>query len=158
MVHRPRVFINLTLELLFMSTTTALINGALGGVVATLAMTIVMMVAGDGSPPPTANLWSKYVGGEPAENKLPAMLLHFFYGTVVASVLAAVLSMTGLTNAVINFGSGVAYGIVLFIVGSLFWVQLVLGMDPERKQTIMFLMVHFVYGAVLGAWLAADLI
>lgn len=139
-----------------MSTTTALISGALGGLVATFVMTVVMLAVGDDSPPPTADLWSKYVGGEPAENKLPAMLLHFFYGTVVASVLAAVLSITGLTNAIINFGSGVAYGVFLFIVGALFWIRLVLGMDPETKQTVMFLMVHFVYGAVLGAWLAAD--
>jgi hypothetical protein len=139
-----------------MSTTTALISGALGGLVATFVMTVVMLAVGDDSPPPTADLWSKYIGGEPAENKLPAMLLHFFYGTVVASVLAAVLSITGLTNAIINFGSGVAYGVFLFIVGALFWIRLVLGMDPETKQTVMFLMVHFVYGAVLGAWLAAD--
>lgn len=126
--------------------------------VATFAMTIVMMVAGDGSPPPTANLWSKYVGGNPEESRPPAMVLHFVYGTAVASALAAVLSVTSLTGALINFGSGVAYGILLFIVGALFWVNLVLGMDPERKQTMMFLMVHFVYGAVLGAWLAADLL
>ena len=141
-----------------MSTTTALIDGAVGGLIATFAMTVIMMVTGDGSPPPTADLWSKYVGGEPAENKLPAMLLHFIYGTVVAAFLGALLSVTNLTSALINFGSGVAYGIVLFIVGALFWVQLVLGMDPERKQTVMFLMVHFVYGAVLGAWLAVDLL
>lgn len=141
-----------------MSTTTALISGALGGVVATFVMTVAMMVAGDGSPPPTADLWSKYVGGDPEENKPPAMVLHFVYGTAVASVLAVVLSVTGLTSTLINFGSGVAYGVVLFIVGALFWVRLVLGMEPERKQTVMFLMVHFVYGAVLGAWLAADLL
>jgi hypothetical protein len=140
------------------STTTAVINGALGGLVATLAMTVAMVAVGDDSPPPTADLWSKYVGGKPAENRLPAMLLHFLYGAVVAGVLAAVLSVTGLTDAVINFGSGVAYGVVLFIVGALFWVRLVLGMDPERKQTVTFLMVHFVYGAVLGAWLAANLL
>lgn len=154
----PEVLLIFVLYIGIMSTTAALINGAIGGIVATFAMTVVMIVAGDGSPPPTADLWSKYVGGEPEENKIPAMVLHFIYGTVVASVLAVVLSIAGLTDALINFGSGVAYGVVLFIVGAFFWIELVLGMEPERKQSLIFLMVHFVYGAVLGAWLAADLL
>lgn len=157
-VHSPGEFINIPSLVGIMSTATALINGALGGLVATFVMTVVMMAAGDDSPPPTANLWSKYVGGEPEENRAPAMILHFVYGTAVGSLLAGFLFATDLTSAVINLGSGIAYGIVLFIVGALFWMRTVIGIEPERKRIMMFLMVHFVYGGVLGVWLAANLL
>ncbi|MDY6779861.1 MAG: hypothetical protein SV760_04825 [Halobacteria archaeon] len=140
------------------SITTAVLNGGVGGLIATAVMTAVMMGVGDGSPPPTAQLWSKYVGGEPEENKAPAMLLHFFYGTLVGAVLVVALGYGGLTGAVTSFGAAVAYGVLLFVVGAVFWMRTVLGIEPEKKQVIQFFVLHLVYGGVLGGWIAAGVI
>jgi hypothetical protein len=39
-----------------------ILSGLVGGLVATIVMTIFMMGLGDDSPPPTAALWAKSVG------------------------------------------------------------------------------------------------
>jgi hypothetical protein len=46
-------------------TDVTLLNGLLGGVLATIVMTALMMALGDDSPPPTALFLSKYVGDGP---------------------------------------------------------------------------------------------
>lgn len=129
-----------------------------GGLVATVVMTAVMMVAGDDSPPPTAALWSKYVaGGEPMEHKMPGMALHLLYGVVAGGALAVLLQASGVSvsgSPVTALAAGALYGFLLFVVGAAFWMKAVLGMDPERKQVAMFLLLHLVYGFVLGGWLS----
>jgi hypothetical protein len=44
-------------------------------------------------------------------------------------------------------GFGLAYGIVLMIGGMVFWMRLVLGVEPEKRTTAAF-------GASLGSGLA----
>lgn len=132
-----------------------ILNGLVGGLVATVVMTAVMMVAGDDSPPPTALLWSKYVGDhEPEEYMMQGVVIHFVYGVGAGAVLAAALTAVGVSPGLVTgLVAGAVYGFVMFLVGAVFWMNAVLGLDPGRKQAVMFLALHLIYGVVLGGWL-----
>jgi hypothetical protein len=86
-----------------------------GGLVATVAMTAVMLALGDDSPPPTAALWAKFVGDEGPEAYRPqGMALHFL--TVVGAVvwMRAVLGMDPDRGTAALFALfHVVYGVVL---------------------------------------------
>ncbi|ELZ78084.1 hypothetical protein KU306_01585 [Haloferax larsenii] len=130
----------------------SILAGLVGGLLATVVMTALMMTIGDDSPPPTAAFWSKYVGDDPpAEYMMQGMVLHFLYGTVAGIVFVLVvplvLSVSTLTAGII---AGLAYAIVLFVVAAVFWMRLVLGMEPELQQVVGFLAFHLAYGLVLG--------
>jgi len=133
-----------------------ILNGLAGGLVATIVMTVFMMALGDDSPPPTALFWSKYVGdGEPDEYMMQGMVLHTLYGIIagvvfVIAIPALGLSIGSMTTAVLY---GLAYGVVLFVGAAVFWMDVVLDLDPEMPMVAMFLLFHLIYGAVLGVWL-----
>jgi hypothetical protein len=138
-----------------------LIAGLVGGIVATILMTVFMMALGDDSPPPTALFLATYVGdGEPAEYMMPGMLLHMLYGVVAGVVLAFALPVLGFGDISLAtaLGLGLAYGVVMFLGAAVFWMNVVLGMQPERKQVGMFLFFHLVYGVVLGAVVGAGVV
>ncbi len=140
-----------------MATITA---GLVGGLVATIVMTIVMMLAGDGGPPPTAALVAKFAGGEPADHAMPGMVLHLVYGTVAGGVFAVGVPFIGLSLDAVGIatGLGFVYGIVLMLVGMVFWLRMVIGMEPDRGMMVQFTVVHAVYGLVLGWFLGAGII
>jgi len=142
-------------------TDVTLLNGLLGGVIATIVMTALMMALGDDSPPPTALFLSKYVGdGPPDEYMMPGMLLHFLYGIGGGAVLAAVLLAGGFETVELieAVGIGLGYGVVLFVVAAVFWMNVVLDMDADPKTAGTFLFFHLVYGGLLGAVLGAGLV
>mgnify|MGYP006926884705 FL=1 len=130
-----------------------LLNGAASGFVATVVMTIFMLALGDDSPPPTAALWAKYVGDEGPEAYMPqGMALHMLYGIGAGGAFAvltgtAALAVGTLTGALLW---GVAYAVVLTLVGMVFWMKVVLAMDPEPGTAALFAVFHLVYGVVLG--------
>jgi len=138
----------------------SVIAGLAGGVVATIVMTIGMMVMGDGGPPPTARLLAKVVGGDPEDYAMPGMALHLMYGIVAGAVFAVGVPLIGLSLGSIGvaIGIGLVYGIVLMIGGMMFWMRMVLGMEPDRSMMMMFGTVHVIYGVVLGAFLGAGII
>lgn len=131
-----------------------LFNGLASGFVATFVMTMFMMALGDDSPPPTAALWAKYVGDEGPEAYMPqGMALHMLYGIGAGGAFAvltgaAALGVGTLTGALLW---GVAYAVVLTLVGMVFWMKVVLAMDPEPGMAAMFGVFHLVYGVVLAA-------
>lgn len=129
------------------------IAGLVGGLVATIAMTALMMMMGDGGPPPTAGLVAKYGGGEPTDYAMPGMVLHVLYGIVAGAVFAVGVPVLGfaLDSIAVAAGFGLAYGIVLMIGGMAFWMRTVIGMEPDRDTMMTFGTVHVVYGLVLGA-------
>lgn len=138
-----------------------LLGGLVGGLLATIVMTAFMMALGDDSPPPTALFVSKYLGdGEPDEYMMPGMALHILYGIGAGVVLAAVLLAAGFDNValLIALGIGVAYGIVLFVGAAAFWMNVVLGLEPEGKAVGLFLFFHLAYGAVLGSVFGAGVV
>jgi len=132
----------------------SVLDGLAGGLVATIVMTVFMMALGDDSPPPTAALWSKYVGGGPPEEyPMQGMVLHALYGVGAGVAFALAVPVVGvaLTPAT-AVGLGLGYGVVLTVVGAVVWMNGVLGMDPEPKTIGLFLLFHLVYGGVLGLW------
>lgn len=134
-----------------------LLTGLVGGLIATFVMTAFMMSLGDDSPPPTASLWAKYVGSGNPEDYVPqGMALHTVYGIVAGAIFVLVFSAIDIGfpvgSLVGGLGWGIVWGIVLFVVSAVFWMNVVLGMDPEPKQAAKFLLFHVVYGVVLGAW------
>lgn len=137
-----------------------LIAGLAGGLVATIVMTAVMMVMGDGGPPPTAALVAKFADGTPEDHAMPGMLLHLLYGIVAGGVFALGVPLVGLSLSSIGIATvlGLVYGIVLMVVGMLFWMRTVIGMEADRDMMMMFGVVHVVYGIVLGAFLGAGIL
>ncbi|WP_254838613.1 hypothetical protein [Natronomonas marina] len=138
----------------------SVIAGLAGGLVATIVMTVVMMVMGDGGPPPTASLVAKFAGGDPEDYAMPGMVLHLVYGVVAGAVFAVGVPLAGLAldSIAVAAGLGLAYGIVLMVVGMAFWMRAVIGMEPDRDMMTMFGTVHVVYGVVLGAFLGAGVL
>jgi len=134
----------------------SVLSGLVGGLVATIVMTIFMMGLGDDSPPPTAALWAKYVGDEgPESYMMQGMALHMMYGIGASAVFAV-----GVTALSLGVGAGalgtsllwaVIYALGLTVVGAVFWMRVVLAMEPEPKMVGMFTLFHLVYGLVLGA-------
>jgi len=139
---------------------TSVIAGLAGGLVATIIMTIVMMVLGQGGPPPTAGLVSKFAGGEPEAYAMPGMVLHLIYGVVAGAVFAVGVPLAGLDfgSIAVTIGLGLVYGIVLMIGGMMFWMRMIIGMEPDRDVMVTFGTVHVVYGVVLGAFLGAGIL
>ncbi len=126
----------------------------LGGVLATVVMTVLMTTLGDGSPPPTAVFLSKYVGdGTPGEYAMPGMALHLLYGTGSGVVLAVVLPVVGVETVGLAgaVGIGIGYGLLVFVFAAVFWMNIVLDMDLEPRDIGMFSLLHIVYGGTLGA-------
>lgn len=140
-----------------------LVNGLVGGLIATVVMTAFVMVLGDDSPPPTALFWSKYVGdGEPGDYVPQGMLLHLLYGVVAGGVFALLVTELALGGSTLALAGGVlwgaVFGVALLVVGAGFWMMAVLGTSPEPQQAVMFLVFHLVYGVVLGGWAAQGLL
>jgi hypothetical protein len=130
------------------------LNGLVGGLLATIVMTALMMALGDDSPPPTALFWSEYVGdGEPPEYMMQGMALHLLYGLGAGVALAAVLVVGGFDTLELleAVAVGLGYGIGMFVVAAGFWMNVVLGIDADPKTAGLFLFFHLAYGGVLGA-------
>ncbi|MEF8779197.1 MAG: hypothetical protein V5A46_00790 [Haloferacaceae archaeon] len=133
----------------------SIIAGLAGGLVATILMTVVMKAVGDGGPPPTAALVARFAGGEPADHAMPGMLLHLAYGVGAGAVFAvgAPLVGGGFGSVGPALGLGLVYGLVLMIGGMVFWMRMVLSMEPDRTTVTTFAAAHVTYGLVLGAFL-----
>jgi len=138
---------------------TSITAGVAGGLLATIVMTVVMMLD-DGGPPPTAALVAKFAGGEPDDHAMPGMLLHMVYGVVAGAVFAVGVPLLGLSldSVAIAAGFGLVYGIVLMIGGMVFWMRLLIGMEPDRDTMTTFGTVHVVYGVVLGGFLSTGIL
>jgi hypothetical protein len=140
---------------------TTLIAGLAGGLVATIVMTMLMMVMGDGGPPPTARLVARFAGGEPEKYAMPGMVLHVLYGIgagVVFALGVPALNIIDLGSIGLAAAAGFVYGLVLMIGGMVFWMRMVIGLEPDGDMMRMFGTVHVVYGVVLGAFMGTGIL
>lgn len=138
-----------------------LVNGLIGGLIATVVMTVFQMGLGGDNPPPTSILWSKYIGSEGPEAYLPqGMVLHFIYGIGAGGAFGVGVYLLELeiTDLLIAAAVGLGYGVVLFIIAAVLWMKVVLQLEADGKTIGMFLFFHLVYGIVLGLWMSAELI
>lgn len=139
-----------------------ILTGLAGGLIATIVMTIFMMLLGDDSPPPTSLFWSKYIGAEGPEEYLPqGMALHGIYGIVAGGVFAVVvpfIEFVSVETIEVAVLWGLVYGVVLFIGGAVFWMRIVLDIEPDKRMIGMFLLFHLIYGAVYGLSIGLDIV
>lgn len=140
----------------------SVISGAVGGFVATVVMTAVMMAFGDDSPPPTAAFWAQYIGdGEPTDYKPQGMVLHLAYGIVAGAVFVPVFTAFNLGFPITGWfgglGWGLIWGLALFAGAAGFWMNLVLDVDPGPEQAAFMGVNHLIFGLVLGGWVALGL-
>lgn len=138
-----------------------LLGGLVAGLAATIVMTAAMMALGDDSPPPTAALWAKYVGdGPPEQHVMQGMVLHLLYGVGAGGVFAVALpkglGVTGVPGPAVALGGGLVYAVGLMLVGMVFWMNVVLGMEADRETMMVFGLFHLIYGVVLGAALLVE--
>ena len=132
-----------------------IVTGTIAGLVATIVMTVFMIGLGDDGPPPTATLWAKYVGSRgPEAYMMQGMLLHFLYGIGAGSAFAAVGDLLnlgfGADQVALTVIAALVYGLILMVVGAIFWMKIVLAMQPDRETAIMFGLFHVIYGIFLG--------
>lgn len=139
---------------------TSITAGVAGGLLATIVMTVVMMLVGDGGPPPTARVVAKLAGGDSEDHATTGLVLHLLYGVVAGAVFAVGVPMLGLDlgSVAIAVGLGLGYGIALMIGGMVFWMRLLIGMEPDRDTMTTFGTVHVVYGVVLGGFLSTGIL
>jgi hypothetical protein len=82
------------------------------------------------------------------------------YGIIAGLVFVVAVPVIGVSigsmTAALAFGLG--YGFVLFLGAAVFWMNVVLDLDPEMPMVAMFLLFHLIYGAVFGAWLQLGLV
>lgn len=131
------------------------LTGAIWGIAGAIAMMIVMQAGGGDTPPPFAVFWAKFIGNGDPSNAMPqSLILHALYALVAGAAYAVIFnnfdlgfSITTITGGVIW---GVVWGLVLLIGAAVFWVNLVLDMDPDPSQMLPMAIAHLAYGVVLG--------
>jgi hypothetical protein len=132
--------------------------GSLGGLVATLSMTVFRLPTSK-SLPPTAKFWAKFVGsGDPEDYPITALVLHLLYGVASGVVYALLTPGEGDPEAAAEAKSallGTAFGTALSVFGSRVVLVQVLGVDPDRDELLVFHISHVVYGLTLGTWVGS---
>jgi len=132
--------------------------GSLGGLVATLSMTVFRMPTSK-SLPPTARFCAKYVGsGDPEEYKLTALLLHLLYGIGGGIVFALLTPGQNEAEQVAESKGailGTIYGVALSIFGMSAILEGLLDTDPDTDERLVFHISHVVYGLTLGTWVGS---
>lgn len=131
-----------------------LLTGAVWGIVGAIAMVIVMQAIGGDSPPPFAVFWGKFIGnGDPADAMPQALVLHAVYAVGAGAVYASIFNRFDLGFSITSVSGGVIWGVVWGVVlmgGAIFWVNLVLDMDPDKSQVMSLGAAHLVFGLTLG--------
>lgn len=133
--------------------------GFKGGIVATCVMTVFRMPISY-SLPPTAEFWAQYIsGGELANHRAEALLLHLSYGAIAGCVFASIFSVIDTHSP---FGTeangllaGLLYSIPFTILGEYVLLNRMLDMDLDPDESMIFHASHCVYGITLGAWIGS---
>lgn len=142
------------------SITRAVLNGVIGGLLATVTMTIYRLPIAR-SLPPTEEFWEQYGPGDADGGPLIALLLHLGYGTGGGIAFGAVFarlipegSSEGKREAT-SIGLGLLYGAVLSLFGSRVLLSRVLGMDLDPDEVLVFHVSHAIYALTLGTWVGS---
>lgn len=137
------------------------LNGAVGGLLATVVMTAYRLPVA-ASLPPTARFWAKYVsGGDPGDHPVPALVLHLGYGAAAGTVFGALFrSFVGRSESDDEReAGGVVLGALYALALSVFGERVVLGgllsTDLDATESLVFHVGHLVYGLSLGSWVAS---
>lgn len=150
---------NLRTSVLPKTTLRAVARGCVGGLIATVVMTLYRMPIFRALPP-TAEFWAQYVGGGEAEEyPLVGFVLHLLYGAAAGAAFgpafAALDSRTSVGRDELGVGAGLTYGLVLSAFGSRVLLRRLLGRELEPEHALVFHVGHAIYGLTLGTWLAS---
>ena len=133
-------------------------HGLVGGLLATVVMTLYRAPVA-ASLPPTAAFWARFVaGGDPEDHPRPALLLHLGYGAGGGALFGLLFRATGadersaLPREATGVSLGTLYGAVLSVVGSRVVLRRLLAMDLDIVEAVVFHAGHLVYGLTLGTW------
>lgn len=136
-------------------------TGALGGLLATLTMTVYRAPIAR-SLPPTEEFWKRYGPGEgDDETPVVALLLHLAYGvgagTVFGAAFAAMASgeESEARREVRSALLSVLYGGVLSLFGEHVVLKRLLAMDLAADEALVFHGGHLVYAFTLGTWVGS---
>jgi hypothetical protein len=139
------------------------VRGAVGGLIATVLMTLYRLPVFRALPP-TSEFWAEYVGGgEPDQYLLEGLLLHAVYGAVggigfgpvFAYCLSATEALPALSGERVGVLSGVAYGMALSAFGERVIFDHLLRKELKSGEALIFHAGHFVYGLTLGTWVSS---
>lgn len=128
-----------------------ILNGMIGGLVATIVLSLIMAVKSKMGVMPDLNV-IKMLAGQMGGGLALGWAAHFVIGIVVYGVALAGI------NSVLPGKSGLAYGIVLGIAG---WLVMMVALMPMvgagffamgmgMMATVATLILHLIFGAVLG--------
>lgn len=141
---------------------TAAIEGAIGGFLATVTMTVYRLPIAR-SLPPTQEFWAQYGPGDSDGGPLLALLLHLGYGTgggIAFGVAIARLvpgSESDARREVTSIVLGVLYGATLSLFGSRVLLSRLLGVDLEADESLVFHVSHAIYALTLATWVGSRL-
>jgi len=134
-------------------------RGVLGGLVATVLMTLYRFPLFRALPP-TAEFWAMYVaGGEPEQYPAKGLLLHLLYGGVGGGIFGLGFSLVDVrTERNRRFSAvalSVAYSIALSVFGTRVIFRRLLDEELEADERLVFHVGHVIYGLTLGTWLSS---
>ncbi|ACM56732.1 hypothetical protein [Halorubrum lacusprofundi] len=134
-----------------------LIRGVVGGLIATVLMTLYRFPVFRALPP-TADFWAKYVGSGDAE-AYPGigLLLHFLYGGVAGGLFGVGISLLDFRNERERrlgvIGLSLVYSLALSAFGTRVLFRYLLDEELESDETVIFHVGHVIYGLTLGTWI-----
>ena len=138
-----------------------LLQGTVGGLLATVVMTAYRLPIAR-SLPPTAAFWARYVGSGDAED-YPGigLLLHLGYGAGAGAVFGALFRIAGLDAHPVyvreagGVGLATLYGVALSVFGSRVVLGRLLDMDLDADEALVFHVSHVIYALTLGTWVGS---
>lgn len=137
----------------------ATVRGVIGGLVATVLMTLYRFPLFRALPP-TAEFWAKYVGGgEPEEYFSEGLVLHFLYGAAAGGLFGAAFSRmrfrTERGRRLGAIGLSLGYGVVLSVFGTRVVFKRLLDETLEPDEGTVFHVGHAIFGLTLGTWMSS---
>lgn len=132
-------------------------RGLVGGLVATVLMTLYRFPLFRALPP-TSEFWAMYVGGgEPEQYPIEGLVLHFAYGGVAGGLFGLGFSLVDVRSERSQQFSAVAlavgYSLLLSAFGTRVIFRRLLGEEPDADERMVFHIGHVIYGLTLGTWL-----
>lgn len=133
----------------------AALHGAVGGLIATVLMTLYRTPVFRALPP-TAEFWAQYVaGGDPDDHRTVGLLLHLLYGTVAGALFGPVFraadGRTRLPRDQLGVVAGLGYGLLLSAFGERVLLRRLIGTDLDAGERAVFHVGHVIYGLTLGS-------
>lgn len=134
-----------------------LVRGVVGGLIATVLMTLYRFPVFRALPP-TADFWAKYVGSGGAESHPgTGLALHFLYGGAAGGLFGVGIGLVDFRSErerdLGTIGLSLAYGLVLSVFGTRVVFEHLLDEELEPAEALVFHVGHAIYGLTLGTWM-----